>query len=170
MERTLLLNAGYQPIKIISWRKAITLLYLEKVEVVEEYEREVRSVTHSYKLPAVIRLLKYDRWKRGRVKLTRESLFQRDQYTCQYCHQSLPSAKLTFDHVIPKSQGGRTTWENIVTACLPCNLRKGNRYIEQIGIKLQKIPKEPDWFTFLAISLRSANDHPSWHVYLPQVS
>ncbi len=167
MERTLLLNASYQPLKAISWRKAVTLYFLGKVEILEEYEREIRSVSISMKLPAVIRLLRNGRWYKGRVKFSRETVFQRDSYTCQYCHKPFPSHKLTCDHVIPRSRGGATTWNNVVTACLSCNTRKGNKRLEQAGVTLRKQPREPDWFHFMQISLRAANDHPAWQIYFP---
>ena len=169
MERTLLLNASFQPLKVISWRKAITLLFLGKVEILEEYDREIRSVSQTIQLPAVIRLVKYVRWERRPVKLSRETIFQRDHFTCQYCLQRFPSHKLTCDHVIPRSKGGKTSWDNIVTACLPCNTKKGNHSSEKVGISFRKKPVEPDWIQYLTLSLQTANDHPAWRIYLPQV-
>ena len=167
MERTLLLNASFQPLKVIPWRKAVVLLFLDKVEVIENYDREIRSVSQTLQLPAVIRLLKYVHWEKGQVKLSRETIFQRDHYTCQYCSTRLPSHKLTCDHVIPRSKGGKTTWENVVSACLPCNTKKGSHTLEKIGISLRKKPIKPDWFQFLALSLQAGDDHPAWRIYLP---
>ena len=170
MERTLLLNASFQPLKVISWRKAILLFFLDKVEILEKYDREIRSVSQSIPLPAVIRLVKYARWERGAVKLSRETIFQRDHYICQYCTHPFSSNKLTCDHVIPRSKGGRTSWDNLVTACLACNAKKGDNLPEKVGASLRKKPMEPDWFQFLAHSLRTANDHPTWKIYLSSIS
>jgi len=167
MERTLLLNASFQPIKVVNWRKAVILLYLQKVEVVEVHNRKIRTVTQSFKLPAVIRLFKYTKWKNEKVKLSRETIFQRDHFTCQYCEQRFPSHKLTWDHVIPRSLGGRTSWENIVAACLPCNMKKGNKPLGKVGLKLRKTPIEPDWFNYLMTSLKAEKGPTIWNTYLP---
>ncbi len=169
MERTLLLNASFQPLKVISWRKAVILHFLDKVEIVEEYDREIRSVSQTIQLPAVIRLLKYVRLEKRSVKLSRETVFQRDHFTCQYCAQRFPFHKLTCDHVIPRSKGGKTSWDNLVTACLPCNTKKGSHPPEKVGISFRNKPMEPDWFQYLALSLNAANDHPAWRIYLPQI-
>jgi 5-methylcytosine-specific restriction endonuclease McrA len=124
----LVLNAdytplSYYPLSIWSWQTAIKAVFLDRVNIVEEYEREIRSTSFKMKLPSVISLKRYVRPSRYPA-FTRFNLFLRDRFTCQYC-----GAKddLTFDHVVPRSHGGRTTWENVTTACAPCNLRKGGR-------------------------------------------
>jgi 5-methylcytosine-specific restriction endonuclease McrA len=118
MEQTLLLNATYEPLKVVHWQKAITLWCQGKVEVISVYDREVRSVSFSFKLPSVIRLLRYIKIKRqiDYVPFSRANIYARDEHTCQYCAENLPSADLTFDHVVPVAQGGRKDWENIVRA------------------------------------------------------
>ena len=120
MEQTLLLNATYEPLKVVHWQKAITLWCQGKVEVISVYDREVRSVSFSFKLPSVIRLLRYIKIKRNidYVPFSRANIYARDDHSCQYCGEVFPTAELTFDHVVPVAQGGRKDWENIVTCCV----------------------------------------------------
>jgi len=131
MERVLLLNATYEPLRVISWKRAITLLTLDKVEVLETYDRVVRSVTLAIRLPAVVRLIHLVRFRKHTIRFSRENIYIRDKYQCQYCAESKHASDLTYDHVIPKSRGGKTAWENIVTCCLPCNKKKGGRTPKQ---------------------------------------
>ena len=129
MEHTLLLNASYEPLKVVPWRKAVTLWCQGKVEIISVYDREIRSVSISFKLPSVIRLLRYVRIRRrfDYVPFSRANIYARDEYSCQYCGETLPATELTFDHVVPVAQGGRKDWENIVTCCVSCNREKGGR-------------------------------------------
>ena len=135
MEQTLLLNATYEPLRVVHWQKAITLWCQGKVEIVSTYDREVRSVTFSIKLPSVIRLLRRIRVRRTveYVPFSRANIYARDNHSCQYCGDAFPTSELTFDHVVPVAQGGRKDWENIVTCCITCNRRKGGRTPEQAG-------------------------------------
>ena len=167
MESTLLLNASFEPLKIISWQRAITLLFAGKVEVIEEYSREVHSVTFSVKLPSILRLLKYVKVKKSRiVKFSRANIYARDKYTCQYCDTTFRSEELTFDHVIPVSRGGTKSWENIVTACIDCNRRKGGLTPAEAGMKLVQKPVEPSWVPSLSLTLVFKNAPESWRDYL----
>ena len=141
---TLVLDVGYTPVARVSWQRAITLLWEEKVEVVEEYEdRTVRSVTLEFKVPAVIRFLKAIRGKKKAIKFSRENVYSRDKGKCQYCTKSVPRHDFTYDHVIPRTQGGHTTWENVVVSCTPCNQKKGGRTPAQAGMKLAQTPVKP---------------------------
>jgi len=115
MDSVLLLNITYEPLKIINWKKAITMLFLGKVEVLEEYDREIHSVSFAIKLPSVVRLLKMVKKPKKPVKFSRQNIYARDRYQCQYCGARFSPEDLTYDHVIPKSRGGKTKWENIVT-------------------------------------------------------
>jgi 5-methylcytosine-specific restriction endonuclease McrA len=169
MEQALLLNASYEPLKVVDWRKAITLWCQGKVEVIAVHDREIRSVTVSFKLPSVIRLLRFVRIKRrfDYVPFSRENIYTRDGDTCQYCNEVLPRAELTFDHVVPVAQGGRKDWENIVTCCVDCNRRKGGRTPAEAGMHLVKVPKRPDSHAIrinIKIGLRSTPE--SWRDYL----
>jgi 5-methylcytosine-specific restriction endonuclease McrA len=167
MENTLLLNASFEPLKIISWQRAITLLFAGKVEVIEEYSREVHSVTFSIKLPSILRLLKYVRVKKSRVvKFSRANIYARDRHPCQYCGSTFNTADLTFDHVIPVSRGGNKSWDNIVTACIDCNRRKGGQTPEEAGLRLIQKPMEPRWVPNLSVTLVFRNFPESWRDYL----
>jgi len=168
MEQTLLLNASYEPLKIVHWQKAITLLCQGKVEVIAEYDREVRSVSISFRLPSVIRLLRYIKMKRrfDYVPFSRANIYARDDHSCQYCGESFPTTELTFDHVTPVAQGGRKDWENIVTCCVTCNRRKGGRTPEEAGMHLRRIPRRPESMPALRITIRLHTAPESWRDYL----
>ena len=163
---TLLLSQSYEPIKIISWQRAITLLFLGKVEVIEEYSDDVRSVSFVIKIPAVVRLLRAFRRHHKPVKFSRVNIYARDGYTCQYCGDRLSVTELTYDHVVPRSQGGTTDWTNIVTCCHECNRTKGGRTPRQAGMVLRAQPTQPDWVPAVTIrvSLRSVPE--AWRDYL----
>lgn len=164
--RTLLLSQGYEPLGTISWQRAICLLTLGKVEVVEEYDRDVRSVFLVIKMPAVVRLITRLRRQRQRLKFSRQNVLARDRWRCQYCGEKRPIAQLTYDHVVPRAQGGRTCWENIVTACTDCNARKANRTPEQAGMRLRSRPVRPDWVPVLTIPLAgSVPDQWASYIY-----
>ena len=147
MHATLLLNASYEPLRIISWKKALTLFFAGKVEVIEEYDHQVHAITFAIKLPSIIRLLKYVRVKNhNKVKFSRANIYARDDYTCQYCGKKFPSEDLTFDHVTPRSKGGRTMWTNVVTACSSCNLVKASFMPHECGMHPLTEPYQPTAF------------------------
>ena len=166
MTDTLLLNAGYEPIKVVSWQRAITLLTLGKVEVLEEYDRSIRSPTLVIKMPAVVRLLRMFRRNKQPVKFSRVNIYARDRYRCQYCGIKLAIADLTYDHVVPRARGGRTVWENIVTACVPCNARKSDRTPEQAGMRLLATPARPTWVPVMTLRLSMRSVPDAWQDYL----
>ena len=127
----LVLNAdfrplSYFPLSLWSWQDAVKAVFLERVNIISEYEREVRSPGLSMRLPSVIALKRYIPMSR-RPAFTRFNVFLRDRFSCQYCGLRFETRDLTFDHVIPRSRGGRATWSNVVTACRSCNMTKGNR-------------------------------------------
>src|SRR4030095_16417964 len=152
--RTLLLSQGYEPIKIIPWQRAMTLLTLDKVEVVEEYDAEVRASSLIVKVPAVVRLRKAFRRHAKPVKFSRVNIYARDAYRCQYCGEKCSIDGLTYDHVIPRSRGGRTTWENIVSCCYECNADKANRTPAEAGMTLLAQPKPPTRIPAVQIRVR----------------
>ena len=139
-----------------------------KVEVVSVYDREVRSVSVSFKLPSVIRLLRFVRIKRrfDYVPFSRANIYARDNYTCQYCDETMPTGELTFDHVVPVAHGGRKDWENIVTCCISCNRRKGGRTPSEAGMKLLRTPRRPDSAPAIRITIGLRNAPESWRDYL----
>jgi 5-methylcytosine-specific restriction endonuclease McrA len=157
--RALLLNASFQPLQVISWQKAVQLFFSGKVEVVESSNRIIRSVSISIRIPVVIRLLKYipQKQRKNVVRFTRNNVLLRDNYTCQYCGKKPPRSHLTMDHVNPVVKGGPKTWENIVTACRPCNVKKGGRTPEEAQMKLRKLPKQPIWLPFMGLNIDLTN-------------
>jgi 5-methylcytosine-specific restriction endonuclease McrA len=151
--RALLLNASFQPLQVISWQKALQLFFSGKVEIVESSDQEIRSVTMTIRMPRVIRLIKYlpPNPRKHMVRFNRNNVFLRDHHACQYCGQKPGAQRLTLDHVIPVVKGGPKSWENIVSACRPCNLRKGGRTPEEAGMRLRTTPRQPVWLPFLGI-------------------
>ena len=145
MDQTLVLNATYEPLRVVPWQKAITLLFQGKVEVIAVYDREIRGVTVRVRLPSVLRLLRHVRMKRSfaEVPFSRANVYARDEHACQYCGERFPPSQLTFDHVVPVARGGRKDWDNIVTCCIPCNRRKGDLLPEQAGLRLVRRPAPP---------------------------
>lgn len=165
MVSVLLLNTSYDPIKIISWQKAITLFFLGKVEVIEEYDHDIRSISFAVKAPAVVRLLKYARLGQKKPPLCRTNILSRDEFCCQYCGIELSAKEATLDHVLPRSQGGRTTWTNLVCCCSPCNRKKGGKTPKQAKMVLKKEPVQPDWLPVLNIRFHGRIPE-SWQTFL----
>lgn len=166
MEQVLLLNITYEPLKIINWKRAITLLLLDKVEVVEEYTRDIHSVSFTIKLPSVVRLLRLVKKPKTPVKFSRQNIYARDKYSCQYCGGRFSSEDLTYDHIIPKSRGGKTRWDNIVTCCMQCNRKKGGRTPAEAHMKLIRKPSRPTWLPALRITIGFREVPQSWRDYL----
>lgn len=134
----LVLNAdfrplSYFPLSLWSWQDAVKAVFLDRVNIISEYDRVVRSPSFEMRLPSVISLKDFVAADR-RPAFTRFNVFLRDRFSCQYCAHPFPTQELTFDHVVPRSKGGRTTWENVVTSCSACNLRKGNQLPHQCGM------------------------------------
>jgi 5-methylcytosine-specific restriction endonuclease McrA len=146
----LVLNAdfrplSYFPLSLWGWQDAIKAVFLDRVTIVSEYDRKVHSPTLEMRLPSVIALKEYIPAAR-RPAFTRFNVFLRDRFSCQYCGDPFLSHELTFDHVLPRSRGGRTTWENVVTACSCCNLRKANRLPQETGMFPLQRPVQPSTF------------------------
>ena len=143
----LVLNAdfrplSYFPLSLWSWQEAIKAVFLDRVNVVSEYDHVVRSPSFEMRLPSVISLKEYVRGSR-RPAFTRFNVFLRDRFSCQYCETRFQAEDLSFDHVIPRSRGGRTNWENVVAACRICNLYKGDRLLRESGMRLRVSPRQP---------------------------
>ena len=164
--RTLLLSQGYEPIKIIPWQRAMTLLTLDKVEVVEEYDAEIRATSIIVKVPAVVRLRKAFRRFVKPVKFSRVNIYARDGHRCQYCGTKCSIDQLTYDHVIPRSRGGRTTWENIVSCCYACNAKKANRTPAEAKMVLRSTPVRPAWLPAVQIRVSTQSVPDAWRDYV----
>jgi 5-methylcytosine-specific restriction endonuclease McrA len=168
VSHALVLNASFEPLHIVTWQRAIQLLFQGKVEVVEEGEQEIRTVRMTIKVPAVLRLLSYVPLtkKKQIVRFSRTNIFLRDNNICQYCANQFNKTQLTLDHVIPIVQGGKKSWENIVTACKPCNQRKGGRTPAQANMSIIRKPKQPNWLPSASITLGVTRTPERWKIYL----
>src|SRR2546421_7995446 len=149
--RVLVLNATYEPINVCTVRRAVVLLLKSKAEIIERSEWDLHSASTTIARPIVIRLVTYVRIPRDthRRKITRRAVFARDEWTCQYCGSR---SNLTADHVIPRSQGGESTWENIVASCAPCNRRKGDRLPRQVNMHPRREPRTPSPHVFIHVA------------------
>ena len=143
--RVLLVDVSMAPLAVITWMKAVTLLWTEKAETLEAQDAVVRSPSVTMVLPSVLKLRRHVRGSRHGPRLSRRHIFYRDDYRCQYCRKQLPARELNLDHVIPRSRGGRTTWDNVVTCCRSCNISKGGRTPREARLKLAKRPVRPAW-------------------------
>lgn len=144
MSDTLVLDMGFSPVGRVPWERAVTLIYEKKAEVVESYDDwKVHSVSLEFSVPSVIRHVTGARRRKRAVKFSRENVYARDKGRCQYCGDPVPRDAFTYDHVIPRVQGGHTRWENVVICCIPCNQRKGGRRPEEAKMKLLSTPMRP---------------------------
>lgn len=165
----LVLNADYRPLSyyplsLWSWQDAIKAVFLDRVNILSEYDRVVRSPSFEVRLPSVISLKTYVAPAR-RPAFTRFNVFLRDNFACQYCGAT---DELTFDHVIPRSRGGVTSWENVVAACAPCNLTKGGRFCHEAKMYPQSVPRMPRVQDLQANGRRFPPNylHESWRDFL----
>ncbi len=165
----LVLNADYRPLSyyplsLWSWQDAVKAVFLDRVDIVAEYDREVHSPGFSMKLPSVISLKTYVHANRHPA-FTRFNLFLRDNFQCQYCGST---SELTFDHLLPRSRGGKTTWDNIITACSTCNLRKGGKLAKHANMSPRHMPYRPTIYDLQNNGRRFPPNylHESWMDYL----
>jgi 5-methylcytosine-specific restriction endonuclease McrA len=162
--QVLVLNASYEPLNVCTVRRAHVLVFKGKAEVLEEHELPLRSATDTFARPHVIRLVQYVRVPRAaQRKISRRALFARDEWSCVYCGTS--GGRLTLDHVVPRSRGGDSVWENVVTACAPCNLRKGDRLPEEASMTMRRLPRPPAPVLFIRLAAPSGLPI-SWRPYL----
>jgi 5-methylcytosine-specific restriction endonuclease McrA len=178
----LVLNRVYQPIHITSVRRAFTLLYGGAARAIDEqfqlfdfeswsalsvavHQDAIRTVGGKIRVPRVIVLMAYERMPKTRVRFSRFNIYARDDNTCQYCSSRLPRADLNLDHVIPRSRGGATSWENVVCSCVPCNLRKGGRTPDEAGMRLKRQPFRPKWTPMFRSATRRAF-YREWRPFL----
>jgi 5-methylcytosine-specific restriction endonuclease McrA len=165
LQQVLVLNASYEPLNVTTVRRAHVLVYKGKAEVVERLERPLQSASDTYPWPHVIRLVQYVRVPRAiKRKISRRALFARDGWRCVYCGSS--GGRLTLDHVVPRSRGGDSVWENVVTSCAPCNHRKGNRLLHELKMELPSPPRAPAPVLFIQLSAPKIPER--WRPYLAQ--
>lgn len=168
----LVLNAdfrplSYYPLSVLPWQETIKAVFMDRVTVLAHYDRTVASQHDSWPLPSVVVLKEYHTPK-PRPAFTRFNLFLRDNFTCQYTGKKAPISELTFDHVIPRSRGGKTCWENIVTACREANIRKGNKLPRECGMYPLRPPEQPTSYELQEHGRKYPPRflHESWHDYL----
>jgi len=158
----LVLNQDYQPLSVCSVQRSVKLLFLEKAELLhDDPHRKLRTVDDHFSYPSVIRLRRYINLPYKRIVLSRRNIMKRDNNTCQYCGSS---SDLTLDHVLPRSRQGGDTWENLVTACNNCNVKKGNRTPDEAKMPLKTLPYRPIHITFFQNLMNTVQD--DWKPYL----
>lgn len=181
--KALVLNRSYMPVHITSVRRAVTLLYQDVARAVDEQYRTfdfaswadlavvedaIGLVGRAIRVPRVVLLVAYDRVPRRHVRFSRFNIYARDHNRCQYCGRGFPRAELNLDHVVPRSQGGASMWENVVCSCLRCNRLKGGRTPVQAGMKLVRQPFRPQWTPFM-VEAFSPRRHREWLPFLSGV-
>jgi len=190
----LVLNRLWQPVNICTARRAFSLLFLGHAQVVHTDEEAnffthdidswvtlsrdmtdgemVKTISSSFGIPEIIVLSMFDRLPKKEVKFTRQNIFERDEYTCQYCGKNFEPRDLNLDHVVPRDKGGRNSWENIVTSCIRCNTKKANKLPHQAGMFPLKEPKAPTWRPFMCLAEKTAKRraHNSWRHFLDMKS
>jgi len=161
MSKALVLNATYEPLCVVSVRRAVVLVLKDKAEVVHAADRVFHSERASVPVPSVIRLTHFVKVPfRARAALNRRAVFARDGHLCQYCGADAEN----IDHVVPRSRGGQHVWENVVAACRPCNSRKEDRYTHEAGMTLRRRPVAPKELTWIIVAVGSVD--PRWEPYL----
>ena len=180
----LVLNRFYQPVNITNARRAFGMLYQGLAKAINgEYQtfdfnawslvkarkgrdEVVRTINQTFVVPKVIILQVFDKMPQTRIRFSRQNIYLRDNSTCQYCGVQKQQSELNLDHVIPKSKGGSSSWENIVCSCIKCNLRKGGRTPAEARMKLLKKPKAPNWNPFLSAVRRLPSYYEAWKPFL----
>lgn len=154
--KVLVLDSRYEPVKVVSMEMGFVLLYTDRATPLVDSDRPIRGVGKSFTVPWIIRLNNCSPRNRRLhgPRFSRQNVYLRDGYRCQYCNLAGPLQNLTMDHLIPSARGGQTTWENIVTACKSCNLRKGARTIEELGLRLPRLPARPQFHPTTLFALR----------------
>lgn len=164
--RTLVLNKSWMPINHTDWKQAIRLVCKERAEVLEYYERVVSASNDFIFIPAVIRLCYFDKVPKCKVSYSKRTIVERDNWQCQYCGTGLTIRTATIDHVVPRCEGGKTTFENTVASCFPCNNKKGPKLLKHTNLKLRSSPERPGHQNF-RLYLGSRIE-PEWVQYIPR--
>jgi 5-methylcytosine-specific restriction endonuclease McrA len=170
--RVLVLDSRYEPVKIVGLQTGFVLLYTDRASPVIDSPRIIRSISNAYTVPWIVRLQNCSprNRKASGPRFSRQNVYLRDGFRCQYCNWTGSLLNLTMDHLIPLARGGKTSWENIVTACKACNLRKGARTIEELGLRLPRMPVRPHFNSTALFALRyglnSHNIPEAWNGYV----
>jgi 5-methylcytosine-specific restriction endonuclease McrA len=164
--RALLLDRAYRPVRAVSWRRAVLLGMSGRVDVLEHYARQIRTPSRTVPLPAVLRVPHWSHRAPASVALTRRNVLLRDGHVCSYCGSPGHGRELTIDHVVPRSRGGRTAWDNVVAACGPCNRDKGDRTPDEAGMRLLALPGHPTALQLGRRGMVVGDPPPEWRAYL----
>ena len=163
MSEVLVLNSTYEAMNVTSFQRAVKLIFAGKAEILHNRDRIIASTTFQMRLPSIIRMLYYIRRPMQKVALTKKNVLIRDDYTCQYC--GLHGERLmTVDHILPKSKGGPSTWENLCCACMRCNNRKNNRTPEDANMHLKRKPRQPKYIPWIQVKRNTLPGE--WHKFL----
>jgi len=162
--KTLKLDCSFRPLEIVDAVEALVLCLIGKAYAIENYKEEIRSVSESFKLPAVIVLTRYVKFAFNTLTPNRANIIWRDQNRCQYCTKDFESRALTIDHVLPRSKGGRNTWANLVAACKKCNQKKGNKTPDEANMRLVREPMRPKASVLRHLGKKQISD--LWKNYL----
>lgn len=165
-EQTLVLGVDMRPTNVVPWWEAVAMLFKNQVEVIAEHDAIARSSYLVIKVPAVVRLLRAFKRDRKPAKFSRVNIYARDGYRCQYCAKKCAMSELTYDHVLPRSQGGKTTWTNIVSCCSACNESKAGRTPEQAKMRLRKKPVQPIGTPAVMIRISRESAPQAWRDFL----
>jgi len=164
--RVLVLNANYEPIRVVTWERAVCMIYTQSAEIVESTDEVLRSPSMSMNMPSVIRTIRRPRHRKVSIKFSRANVLLRDANCCQYCGNEFEPAKLNYDHVLPRSRGGKTDWSNIVMSCYACNAKKGDRTPTEAKMTLLSTPKKPTWLPVVNKRIDVKSVPESWRPYL----
>ncbi len=162
----LVLNTTFEPINICNLKRAIIMIFKNEASVLEYYETSIHSPSMEIQAPAVIKLKEYVKVPHKKVILTRKNILIRDKNTCQYCGKVFPPSELTIDHIIPRSKGGQTKWDNVVACCKKCNSKKGQKTPWEAGMTLVRKPSAPNYIYFIHIVKHIGHNNEKWQKYL----
>lgn len=166
-QRTLVIDSAMQPVDVVDWQRAILLVLTNKAKVLDEYDNVlIRSASQAYKLPSILMLMTSKAYRTKEVNFSRKGVFYRDDFTCGYCEKKFKAADLTLDHIIPVCQGGNKSWENIVSACHKCNMKKGGRTPAQAKMPLKVKVYKPNWNPTMFIQLKKNDPLEKWQEWI----
>jgi 5-methylcytosine-specific restriction endonuclease McrA len=164
--QVLILDQAFAPHRVVSWQRAVCMVFGGKVEVLDEYDEVVSSPSVAIRVPAVIRLLGVARRRPRVVRFSRFNVLLRDAFACQYCGEKPPPRELTVDHVTPRARGGASRWNNVVAACRPCNHKKGSRTPDEARMPLRRTPYEPKMLPSVGERLHVRGMPAQWAMWL----
>lgn len=166
MNEVLVLNSDFEPLNVCHIRRALVMVYLGKADVLHNHDTQIPTIEGGFASPSVVKLRHHVRRPLPELKLSRRTVFARDEYKCQYCGQT--AKDLTIDHVVPKRHGGKTVWDNVVASCRRCNMKKSDKFLQQTGMKLLTVPRRPKYIPYISLTkYLVGRKNEVWRDYLP---